>query len=520
MGNFLVGALLTAASVEAFFGGTLLFVIGAVAVPALLVLLGVEVTLGLLFSVYRPRKPGEFVRPSFDSRLLGALTRPESIGKIVTETINYQFGFEISRSWFYQLLAKAITPLCVLLILAVLGMTSVIVVQPHQKAIVTTWGGHPRVVDAGLSFKWPWPMGRVEKHDFYRIHEVRLGSRMHNAQEDVALLWTNQHVEGNEKEQYLVVAPTPAASTDDEANVQATLVAGEFAGGDVMVKYRINDLLAYTTQASDPVALLEAVAAREVANYFATHDIDAMLTNARLSAGEELKRRIADALQRTGGIETNGPNTGIGLEVVYVSVSGVHPPQDVADAFLQQIDALQEKQSLIEDARKEAIATLAAVAGSRDRALAISEAIDELAAMRQRDANQSGDGQGGDGAGRLSDESSELLAKAAQIEELLDRAGGSAAQALLEAKAYRWSHAIGELARAERFRSELFAYRQAPEYYRQRLYLDTLAEALADRNKIIIDNSGTDEAASPTQDPVIRLDLKQADTSLDSLIGE
>jgi len=188
-----------------YFGNNQAFVILAFALPIVMILLGAEIVLGLVLGFYRPRKAGEFVRPAFDSRLLGWLTRPESMGKIFSETINYQFGFEVSKSWFMRLLGKALLPLAGVCALVIIGMTSVVIVQPHQQAVITTNGAFVRIAEPGLSFKAPWPLGGAEKYDVKRIHSVRLGSRAHVVQDehasDVPILWTNQHVEEGATEQ-------------------------------------------------------------------------------------------------------------------------------------------------------------------------------------------------------------------------------------------------------------------------------------------------------------------------------
>src|SRR5690606_10798683 len=124
MGAVLIAVLLLAGAVAAYFGNLGVLTVMALVIPGLMALLGLEIALGFVLGMYRPRRPGEINRPAFDSRVFGLLTRPESLGKIINETINYQFGFEISRSWFYRLIAKAITPLLVVGMLVLIGLTS------------------------------------------------------------------------------------------------------------------------------------------------------------------------------------------------------------------------------------------------------------------------------------------------------------------------------------------------------------------------------------------------------------
>lgn len=478
MGNAVLLALLAASFLAAYAGVAWPLAAMSLLVPAVMVLLGIEFCLALLLSIYRPRRADEQVRPAFDSRVLGWLTRPESIGKIVGETLNYQFGFEVSRSWFYQLAARAALPLLVATLLVLWAMTSVVVVLPQQNAVITTNGRLVKVAPPGLTFKAPWPFGRAVLLDVNRLHQVMVGTRQISEEDygNTPMLWTNQH--GVEAEAFLITAPPPTnsptnsviASGADGGTDDGTKI-GEMIGADVVVKYRIADPKAYVTSAESPEAVLKVLAQREVNALFATKTVPELLSAATLEAGAQLQERVSAAVDARH----------LGLEVVLVSVSGVHPPQDngVADKFHEVVAALQEKETSIARARQDEARTLATVAGSVERAMEIEAAIER----------------GGDDA---------------EIEELLTRAGGEAAQRLLAARGYRWERAVTARAEGERFNAEVASYEAAPSYYKARLYLDALADALSTQKKTIIDADGT---------PLIRLEMKPESTGLQSVLS-
>ena len=490
MGNAFVAGLVLIAAALAYFEVPQGFVYAALVIPAIMVLLGVEIMLALLLGIYRPRKAGQFVRPAFDSRILGWLTRPESIGKTISDTLNYQFGFEISRSWFYRLTAQLTLPLLAVALAVLLAMSSLVFVAPQQNAIITTFGQIDRIEKPGLAFKWPWPISRADKYDVYRIQEIVLGSRYEEFDPDVALLWTNAHGSGDEI--YLVTAPAMAPEDQPTA---ADIAAGELVGCNIVVKYRIHDLEQYATSANQPKEVLQALAEQVVNQYFATHDIDSLLTRGRLDASDTLLHQIRKQVEQEK----------LGIEIAFVTVSAVHPPQksEVADKFHEQISASQEKLTAIEKAKQQAQSTLASVAGSRDKALQLSKAIEHLNSLQsQTEANPDD-----------ADLRQQYLEQSAAIELLMDDAGGQAAQELASARAFRWEYAITELSRTERFTSELLAYRKAPNYYKMQLYLEALGQAIQDRRKIVID--------SPTdQDPRIRLMLEDASSGLGKLFQD
>lgn len=74
--------------------------------------------------------------------------------------------------------------------------------------------------------------------------------------------------------------------------------------------------------------------------------------------------------------------------------------------------------------------------------------------------------------------------------EIDEKAQGEAARILLQAEAYKEQVVAEAEGEARRFEQLLVEYEKAPEVTRQRLYLDTIEEVLADNPKIVLDNKG------------------------------
>ena len=491
IGNVFLGVLpVIGAIILLFIGNDAGFVYLAIIIPAIMVLLGVEVVLGMVLGFYRPRKGDEFVRPAFDSRLLGWLTRPESIGKIFSETLNYQFGFEVSKSWFMRLLGKALLPLVGVCLVVVIGMTSLVIVEPHQQAVVTTNGAFIRIAGPGLSFKTPWPFGKAEKYDVERVHSIRLGSRAHIDDEHKItgpILWTNPHVEEGATEELLITAPPPSIGTTGSKDS----VLGEMIGADIDVKYRISDLKKYAgiedpeMGTTNPQTLLQTIAQHEVTRYFATNDTDELLSSGRATAGSDLQSAIQQELDQYA----------VGLEVVFVSVSGVHPSQEVAGDYHARINALQESQTAEAKALQEADMILAMVAGDRERAARLSEMVQayiDLSAQIKQLAQDTP---------KRAEVQAQADRQRVAIELLMIESGGAVGQRMAEVRATRWSQALGAESRDKRLAAELQAYKNAPRYYPVSRYLDVLVAGLANRPKTVI---GSDADLS---NPEVVLDL-------------
>ena len=59
-----------------------------------------------------------------------------SIVVSIAEALNYQFGFEVSKTWFYKLLSRAFVPLVVVGALVILGMTCLLIVPDGEQAVL------------------------------------------------------------------------------------------------------------------------------------------------------------------------------------------------------------------------------------------------------------------------------------------------------------------------------------------------------------------------------------------------
>ncbi|MEM0913781.1 MAG: SPFH domain-containing protein [Planctomycetota bacterium] len=503
LGDAVLMVLLAVACLVQYFqgGDRTAFAALSIAIPVLMALQGLEILLSLVLGLYRPRKGDEALRPAFDSRILGWLTRPESLGKIVSETLNYQFGFEVSRSWFFSLLSRLVAPLCIVAILIFLLLSCVVLVQPQQRAIITFNGaitGEP--VGPGLHFKAPWPFGGVSRVNAARVEQLTVGSLIGANEGENALLWTSALDDTGET--FFVSAPTPIPGTDELGGADSA--AGELVSITMTLGYRVklpsdpggDGVEAFLKSSANPSRLLTYIASQQLNAFTANREINDLLADPSGDAAESLRiaiQRAADSY----GLDA-GYRGGLGVEIVDASITAVRPPtnEEVADAFMSQLSVRQEVAATLENARKDAIGTLAEVAGSRDRALEIAEAISALRVMRQ-----------------LGEPAEDVAGQEAEIEGLLESAGGEAARILQEARAYRWEQGLSEQAKANSFAAQRAAYEASPTVYRARLLLDTVAQTLANTRKIVIDS------ANPAADTT-RLDLNDTTGSFQAIFSE
>jgi len=494
MSCFVVAALVTAAAIVAavaqdprFFG------LVAGAVPVVMLVVGAEILGTCLLDAYRPRRDGEVPRPAFDSRVLGLLTAPQALGEVIGDLVRYQFGIEITGHWAYRLLGRAVTPLVGLAGVVLLALSCLVVVAPDEEGVVLRWGAvRGQVLPAGIHLKAPWPMESVVTHPTRRVLQMTVASSLATRRgEGEPILWaTGDDRLGLIGAEYY---PVGLAATTDGRGLAVI-------DAEVVVQYRVRDLLGYLETAANPEAAVGAVTQQEAGRFFASHDLDELMSRGRTEAGGPLAKAIQ---ARLDGMR-------LGLEVVDVSVTSLQPPAGkVARAFHRQIAARQDRETIVEKARRDAVATLSRVAGSVTLGRRLDDAILRLDALRQSGgsgpdaAEQAGDG----------DKARRIAEQQAEIEALLTETRGEAAERIHAARGDRWSVAIGEQSARERFAAELQAHARAPQYYRAARYFDVLATGLAERRKFVV-------ARDQGELPVLRMDFADPASAIETLLGE
>jgi membrane protease subunit HflK len=456
-------------------------------IPILLVVLGLETALNVVLDIYRPRFRGQYHRSAFDSRLLGLISEPGGIFRTAASAIDYQFGFKVSQTWFYKLLEKAIAPLVLFGAVTLYLLSCLVVVGPNEEAIIERFGnpltatGQKRVIGPGLTVKWPWPIDIVSKNPTKNISELHIGYVPKKGPGDKRvlnepLLWDRKHYE---EEDYLLVGSEQVGGGSVTSGVPVSLLVAA-----VPVQYRIKDLYFFKYNHSEPAKLLEAICYRELTKFAASAriEVDAGegdLGESLLGAGrEEAKKMLTERIQAAADKE------GLGVEIVFLGLQGIHPPVEVAPDYQKVVGAFQQKQAAILEAKAERNKTLSSLAGSVEEA----DRLYGLAASYQQ-AKDEGDNE------RVEQLSGELDGAFAQ-------AKGEIFAALRGAQSYAFERATLARATGERFASQVKAYEAAKEIYVREQILAAFEEALPGVRKFVV-------AAEPNDTEVVIINAEE-----------
>jgi regulator of protease activity HflC (stomatin/prohibitin superfamily) len=522
----------------------------AVVVPLVQIALAAELVLSLLLDFYRPRMAEQEERYSFDSRLFNFVAEPGRIGHSIAEAMNYQFGFEVSKTWFYQLLSRAFVPLLLVGAAVMIAMTSVVIVEQGQQVVVMHWGRPDQTrppLEAGLHFKWPWPVDTVRRFDVAAVHEVILGTGRERTEQErqqaivqtgtfkgrELYLWTAEHG-AREENNFLVAIPPDVYRTAGEDHRPPVSIIKLV----VPVQYVITDVYKYGFRVANPEALLEDEAYRQMVRYCASATLDspvglqqadrpeAIMTYGSVRAAGELRKRIQAAVDKLD----------LGVKIVYVGLSAVHPPAEAASAFEEVLKAERQADKTRYEAEAGANETLAQVAGDPMAALKLAlairalEELEGLSHLRDKPADYQktlGEdirlaendlssldeelardrllGQQISSKLQLRQDHQEHLLLLRRLEkwtdvdysaliadarrradELFDQASGQPAALVAQAVDYRWTRELAEQSRATAFSRELLAYQASPNIYMLDRWLDVWDQVLPGITKYVL----------------------------------
>lgn len=480
VGTALMGLGIAAGSFAELAGSDVIRRIMPLIVPVMMMVLGVEVFANFLLNFYRPRKAGIMPSPAFDSRVLGFVAAPDRIAASISEAINYQLGFDVSSSWFYNLLSRSLGALVAMAAILLWAMSTVEILEPDQRGIVLRFGAFQREVGPGWHWKLPWPIERVEVPVYEEVDRegrrravgetttglrvLQLGS-LPPVDAKKAILWTNEHAQ---EEVYQIVQPGATDAKAGEAGAAGRDLA--LISAEIPLAYVIENVEQYD-RLGDAVArdaIIGAVARREIVRYFSGLDVDHVLGgDPELLAGQ-LKERINAALATI----QNGSGTGAGVRAVFVGVNGVHPPRESADKFEMVVQAEQKREARLEDARKDRIQKLTGVVGSVDLADKIVSELNALSRMSDSGADP----------GAIKEQQYKAQA-------LLESAGGAASSLVQKARADRWATHMGERGRAARYQGQIAAFEANPKLFQVSQYLESLQAAIKDARVYVTDDS-------------------------------
>ena len=495
VGNALVCLAIAIAVVFSFFD--IPGVIEGVAwgIPVFMFAVAIEIVLAIVLNAYRPRIAGEFPRAAFDSRTLSLLSRPDSFVRSINEAVNYQFGFDITSSWGYQLVLRSGVWLAGLSIVSLLAMSTLVVVGGREEGLRLRAGriipsSEGDVQSPGAFWKLPWPIEYATLHDVTEVRSLSVTP----AEEGISIYddWSKPaKLENKAKDYQFIVRPSQLGqeeasklideldaaddglvSNTDIALVRARIVLGWRVKGDddALLQYLDfgTDRKARRQRMTDRQRILRSISIAEATRFFATLNLDDVLTTDRGNLGTVLEDRIQKRLDTLGA----------GIDVVNVSLPMVLPPADAVQSFEDLPVAVQQNLRTIRNAEREKTNVLNSAVGNPVFLQPLIEAVDAVESARL--ALSTADAVEHDAAQKRLDEAVEAA------EVVVRKGGGAAYQIIAAAERGKLVDMLARRGQAARVRGQQSAWVAAPQLFRQRSIMKLYAQYLPSMRKYVI----------------------------------
>ena len=439
-----------------------------------LVVVAAETLLNFVLNLYRPRRAGESPRPAFDSRLLSLFAAPDSIVRSINEAVNYQFGFDITSSWGYQLLLRNFVRLLAIGVAVVFAMTALVIVEPQQQAMRLRFGAPVGEIYQGAAMaKLPWPVDTAVVRDVNRVRELPLGLAKDPRLPDV-IVWGEDvpEIERNAN-LFLVSAGSRDRSVSGQSRAETdTQATDQFAivEADIILQYRVrdqqldkflgfsNDTRSRRTQLDMRERALKAIAMREVTRAMSARALDEVLS-------PPTDKPLVDVLARS--IQAAYDEADCGVEVVGLSIPRLRPPGKEGGKFEELSIARQNGRRQLEDAQSTVNTNMSLIVGDVARADEVFKGIGELTRL-ETEAKFTND--------------AAVRAKAdalrARLEQIVLESRAQTASVISNARAMRWNALMDAQSIAQDVLGQASAWKVDPELYRTRRTMEALADAL------------------------------------------
>ncbi len=212
---------------------------------------------------------------------------------------------------FKKLFGTILLVLLAVVILAGAG-TCFYTVDDKQQAVVTTFGRVTDITDAGVHFKLPFGIQKVEKVNVNVYQKIELGY-------------------------------TTLKNDYDVDYSESSMITGDYniVNVDFFVEYKISDPVAYLYSSTQPEEILKNLIQSQIRNVVGSSTVDAVLTDGKENIQMQVRELVIEILEEYD----------IGLSLVDVRIQDAEPPtQEVNEAFKAVETAKQQAEAVVNQA--------------------------------------------------------------------------------------------------------------------------------------------------------------------------
>lgn len=230
------------------------------------------------------------------------------------------FGIDLRGAWALTFIRRSLLPLAVGLALVGWLSTAVVMVPATDVGLLERFGKLDREaqLEPGLHFALPWPLHRIVRVPVHRVQTIPIGFA--GAIVDAGMLWTVEHA----TEEYKLLL----GDGNDLVTINGTL------------HYKVKDPADYLYNTQNPDELLAILADRTLMQRTVGRALDEVL-------GDDL---AALAVDLRDSIQAAADGEGLGIDVVDLTLMGLHPPVSVASDYQAVVAAQVEGETRVLEA--------------------------------------------------------------------------------------------------------------------------------------------------------------------------
>ena len=260
------------------------------------------------------------------SSLLAGLLRyrRSPLASIGTE-LHDRYGIDLRQNWVLRSFVRLLPATVATMAVCAWLLTSVVVLDPAQRAVYERFGAPVAVWSPGLHAGLPWPFGKARLVDNGAVHQLIVSGGADNS----SVAAPSADADGPTPEQLnrLWDAQHPWETSQVIAGATGEQQSFQIVNADVRLDYRVGlsdaDARAALYRSVDPESTVRSIANREVMHYLASHTLQSLLETSQTAMAETVRRAVQQQLDRLAS----------GIDVVAVVIESVHPPAGAAAAY-------------------------------------------------------------------------------------------------------------------------------------------------------------------------------------------
>ncbi|MEK4284418.1 FtsH protease activity modulator HflK [Ureibacillus sp. FSL K6-0165] len=240
-----------------------------------------------------------------------------------------------------------------LAIISIIGIIAIFTtwytVDESEQAVVITFGqATETITDAGLNFKLPWPVQKVEILS-KETYSLQFGYK-------------------TTKDGEIVTKDSETKMITGDENIVLT---------DLVVQYKISDPVKYLFQSEDPKQLLHHATSSAIRSIIGSSTIDEALTDGRADIEQKTRDLLVSVME----------DYDIGVTILAVKLQDVELPNaEVRAAFTAVTDARETKNTKINEAKKYENQKISEAQGEKDAIISRAEG-EKIARIQQAEGD-------------------------------------------------------------------------------------------------------------------------------------